>query len=167
MVLVTGHRRENFGGGFRAICGALARLSERDDVEIVYPVHLNPNVQGPVKEILSDRHNVHLIDPVDYPTFVHLMTKSHIIVTDSGGVQEEAPSLGKPVLVMRDVTERPEAVEAGTVKLVGTDQDRIFDSACRLLDNDTAYQAMSLAHNPYGDGTASERIAKEIARHEF
>ena len=164
MILVTGHRRENFGPGFERICAALSRLAGRGDVEIVYPVHLNPNVQEPVERILGSRENIHLIAPLDYLPFVFLMEKSHMIITDSGGVQEEAPSLGKPVLVMRGVTERPEAVEAGTVKLVGTDVEAIVLESERLLDNADAYAAMSRAHNPYGDGKASMRIVKEIAR---
>lgn len=162
MVLVTGHRRENFGDGFKNICEALAALAGRDDVDIVYPVHLNPNVQGPVNEILGGTENVHLLAPVDYPSFVHLMSNAHIVITDSGGIQEEAPSLGKPVLVMRDVTERPEAVDAGTVKLVGTDKARILAEATELLDNANAYETMSRAHNPYGDGKAAARIAQEV-----
>ncbi len=165
MVLVTGHRRENFGGGFRNICEGLAELAARPDIEIVYPVHLNPNVQQPVKEILGGIGNVHLLEPVDYPAFVHLMTNAHIVITDSGGIQEEAPSLGKPVLVMRDVTERPEAVDAGTVKLVGTDKARIVGEASELLDNASAYETMSRAHNPYGDGKAAGRIATEVLKY--
>lgn len=164
LILVTGHRRENHGEGFERICKALKALSERDDVQIVYPVHLNPNVQKPVKRLLSDRDNVHLIAPQDYLPFVYLMSQSYMIITDSGGVQEEAPSLGKPVLVMRDTTERPEAVDAGTVKLVGTDDSRIVAEAIELLDNDQAYAAMSEAHNPYGDGNASQRILDTILR---
>lgn len=162
LILVTGHRRENHGDGFERICAALKRLSERDDVEILYPVHLNPNVQEPVNRHLRDRANVHLIAPQDYLPFVYLMNRCHLIVTDSGGVQEEAPSLGKPVLVMRDTTERPEAVDAGTVKLVGTDMDRIVAEAEQLLDNQVAYDTMSRAHNPYGDGQASQRIVDAI-----
>lgn len=162
LVLVTGHRRESFGGGFERICQALARLAKRLDVEIVYPVHLNPNVKGPVEERLGGLPNVHLIAPLDYLPFVYLMERADIILTDSGGVQEEAPSLGKPVLVMRDTTERPEAVEAGTVRLVGTDDDLIVAETCRLLDDHHAYQAMSRAHNPYGDGFAAGRILEAI-----
>ncbi len=165
MVLVTGHRRENFGDGFEHICHALRQLAARDDIEIVYPVHLNPNVQAPVQRILGECGRVHLIEPQDYLPFVWLMDRSALIVTDSGGIQEEAPSLGKPVLVMRDVTERPEAVEAGTVRLVGTDTARIVGAAMRLLDNEAAYRLMSHAHNPYGDGRAAERIATRVARH--
>jgi UDP-N-acetylglucosamine 2-epimerase (non-hydrolysing) len=158
-ILVTGHRRENFGDGFENICRALALIAERDDVEIIYPVHLNPNVQEPVKRILGDKKNIHLLEPLDYASFAYLMSNATIIITDSGGVQEEAPSLGKPVLVMRDVTERPEAVNAGTVKLVGTDFQKISSEAIRLLDDERAYTTMSFAHNPYGDGTASKQIA--------
>ena len=161
-ILVTGHRRENFGDGFERICRALGRLAERTDVQIVYPVHLNPNVLGPVREALGNRDNVHLIEPLDYLPFVALMDRADLIITDSGGVQEEAPSLGKPVLVMRETTERPEAVEAGTVRLVGTDEDRIVREATRLLDDPKAYAAMSRAHNPYGDGQAASRIVKVI-----
>ncbi len=163
LILVTGHRRENFGDGFEHICTALKTLGQREDVQIVYPVHLNPNVQEPVRRILSDCPQVQLIAPLDYLPFVYLMSRSYLIITDSGGVQEEAPSLGKPVLVMRETTERPEAVEAGTVRLVGTDADRIVQEANELLDNNLMYQAMSQAHNPYGDGTAASRIA-EILR---
>ena len=163
IVLVTGHRRENFGQGFINICEALKTLAlNNPDIDIVYPVHLNPNVQKPVKEILSDVSNVNLIDPLQYEQFIYLMSQSYFIITDSGGVQEEAPSLGKPVLVMRDTTERPEALEAGTVKLVGTDKQVIIKEAQRLLDNDEAYEKMSKAHNPYGDGKASERIVDFI-----
>ena len=167
MILVTGHRRESFGGGFERICRALARLAHRNDVQIVYPVHLNPNVQGPVFEWLGGKPNVHLIPPQDYLPFVSLMKKAYFLITDSGGVQEEAPALGKPVLVMRDTTERPEAVEAGTVKLVGTDEDCIAAEATRLLDNETAYRQMSLAHNPYGDGKACPRIVQAVCEHHF
>ncbi len=163
MILVTGHRRENFGDGFLNICQSLKELAQRDDVQIVYPVHLNPNVQKPVNDILGEMDNVHLIAPQDYLPFVYLMNQAHIILTDSGGVQEEAPSLGKPVLVMRDTTERPEAVEAGTVKLVGTNANTIKQAVIELLDNDESYKAMSFAHNPYGDGQASHRIADFIA----
>jgi UDP-N-acetylglucosamine 2-epimerase (non-hydrolysing) len=161
-LLVTGHRRENFGGGFDRICQALARLAERDDIQIVYPVHLNPNVLGPVQQQLGECPNIHLIEPLDYAPFVWLMNHAHIIITDSGGVQEEAPSLGKPVLVMRDTTERPEAVEAGTVVLVGTDADRIVHQTNLLLDDPEKYAAMATAHNPYGDGLASQRIIEGL-----
>jgi UDP-N-acetylglucosamine 2-epimerase (non-hydrolysing) len=162
LILVTGHRRENFGDGFERICRALKRLSQRGDVQILYPVHLNPNVQEPVQRLLSDAPDVLLIEPQDYLPFVYLMSKAHLIITDSGGVQEEAPSLGKPVLVMRDTTERPEAVEAGTVRLVGTDEDKIVSEANRLLDDPTAYQAMARALNPYGDGLAAARIRNTL-----
>jgi len=164
MVLVTGHRRENFGAGFERICAAIRRLGDRPDVQIVYPVHLNPNVREPVNRLLGDHPRIHLIKPQEYLPFVHLMHSAYLIVTDSGGVQEEAPSLGKPVLVMRETTERPEAVEAGTVRLVGTDPDRIVAEAIRLLDDPSAYAAMSRAHNPYGDGHAAERIVRELVR---
>lgn len=162
MILVTGHRRESFGGGFERICSALRRIAERPDVEIVYPVHLNPNVKGPVESLLSGLSNVQLIEPQDYLPFVYLMHRSSLILTDSGGVQEEAPSLGKPVLVMRDTTERPEAVDAGTVRLVGTDENLIVSSVNNLLDDQVSYDAMSFAHNPYGDGLAAKRIIESI-----
>ena len=162
LILVTGHRRESFGQGFEDICEALGALADRGDVDIVYPVHLNPNVRVPVERILGAHDRIHLIEPLDYLPFVHLMDRADLIVTDSGGVQEEAPSLGKPVLVMRAVTERPEAVEAGTVKLVGTDKDAIVAESARLLDDAEAHAAMSRAHNPYGDGRAAERIVEEI-----
>ena len=163
IVLVTGHRRENFGQGFINICEALKELAlNNPEIDIVYPVHLNPNVQKPVKEILSNVSNIYLIDPLQYEEFIYMMSQSYFIITDSGGVQEEAPSLGKPVLVMRDTTERPEALEAGTVKLVGTDKQVIIKEAQRLLDNDEAYEKMSRAHNPYGDGKACERIVDFI-----
>lgn len=163
IILVTGHRRENFGQGFINICEALKQIAiNNPDVDIVYPVHLNPNVQKPVRELLSDVLNVHLIDPLQYETFLYLMSKSYFIITDSGGVQEEAPSLGKPVLVMRDTTERPEAVEAGTVKLVGTDSETIIKEAQKLMDDKIEYEKMSKAHNPYGDGKACEKIVKFI-----
>lgn len=162
MLLVTGHRRESFGDGFQRICRALAQISERDDIQIIYPVHLNPNVKGPVEKHLSDAQNINLIAPQDYLPFVHLMHRAHVILTDSGGVQEEAPSLGKPVLVMRDTTERPEAVDAGTVKLVGTDADLIVSEVSRLFDDPVAHDAMARAHNPYGDGGAADRIRDAI-----
>ena len=167
MVLVTGHRRESFGEGFERICQSLYQLSEREDIQIVYPVHLNPNVREPVNRILKDRSNVFLIEPQDYLPFVYLMNQSYIIITDSGGVQEEAPSLGKPVLVMRENTERPEAVEAGTVRLVGTKVDTIVSEAIRLLDNSDAYQEMSFSHNPYGDGQAVKRIIGSLLNEEY
>ncbi len=162
LILVTGHRRENFGSGFEGICSALAQLANRDDVQIVYPVHLNPNVREPVHRLLGALSNVHLIEPLDYLPFIHLMDKSSLILTDSGGIQEEAPSLGKPVLVMRDTTERPEAVAAGTVKLVGTHPGRICAEVERLLDSKQAYDEMARAHNPYGDGQACQRIVHSI-----
>ena len=159
LILVTGHRRESFGGGFERICQALVQTAEQHpEVQIVYPVHLNPNVQEPVNRLLRQSPSIHLIEPQDYLPFVYLMNKAHIILTDSGGIQEEAPSLGKPVLVMRDTTERPEAVEAGTVKLVGTHIDQITQELTRLLTDSTAYERMSQAHNPYGDGLACQRI---------
>lgn len=162
LILVTGHRRESFGGGFERICSALATIAKREDVQIIYPVHLNPNVKGPVEISLGELERVKLIPPQDYLPFVHLMRRADIILTDSGGVQEEAPSLGKPVLVMRDTTERPEAVDAGTVKLVGTDDDLIVRETSKLLDDQAAYDAMSRAHNPYGDGLASQRIRDAV-----
>ena len=163
MILVTGHRRENFGSGFDDICRALRTLAEREpDVEIVYPVHLNPNVQRPVRAILSGLRNVHLLSPQEYRPFVFLMDHAYIILTDSGGVQEEAPSLGKPVLVMRNHTERPEAVKAGTVRLVGTDSRKIVREVSRLLHDENHYTTMSRAHNPYGDGKSSGRIVRAI-----
>lgn len=157
-ILITGHRRENFGSGFEEICNALASLAKRDDVELVYPVHLNPNVQEPVRRLLGDILNIHLIEPLDYLSFVYLMNRAYLIITDSGGIQEEAPSLGKPVLVIRDTTERPEAIQAGTVKLVGTDAVKICREMNELLDDEVAYQRMAFAHNPYGDGYAAKRI---------
>lgn len=163
LVLVTGHRRESFGPGFEQICQALRALGEREDVEIVYPVHLNPNVREPVRRILGACPNTHLIEPLEYLPFVYLMSRAYLIVTDSGGIQEEAPSLGKPVLVMRETTERPEAVAAGTAKLVGTDRERIVGEAARLLEDAAAYRAMAQVHNPYGDGQAAKRIARICA----
>lgn len=166
LILVTGHRRENFGEGFEQICQALKSLAEaHGDVEILYPVHLNPNVQEPVKRILGGTPSVHLVDPQDYLPFVYLMDRATLLITDSGGVQEEAPSLGKPVLVMRDTTERPEAVTAGTVKLVGTDAAKIVAEATRLLTDRGAFETMSRAHNPYGDGLASARIVEFLRNH--
>ncbi len=160
MVLITGHRRESFGGGFERICQAIAQLATtHPDHDFVYPVHLNPNVQQPVNRLLSGLNNVHLIAPQDYLPFVWLMMNARLILTDSGGIQEEAPSLGKPVLVMRDTTERPDAVTAGTVKLVGTETEAIYEAANQLLTDEVAWQAMSHAHNPYGDGTAARQIA--------
>ncbi|CCN70295.1 UDP-N-acetyl glucosamine-2-epimerase [Vibrio nigripulchritudo SFn118] len=163
MVLITGHRRESFGDGFERICSAISTLAEMySDVNFVYPVHLNPNVREPVNRLLANKGNVHLVDPQDYLPFVYLMDSSSVILTDSGGIQEEAPSLGKPVLVMRETTERPEAVAAGTVKLVGTDIEKIIREVSNLLDNEAEYQKMSVAHNPYGDGKASKRILDAI-----
>ncbi|WP_223550102.1 non-hydrolyzing UDP-N-acetylglucosamine 2-epimerase [Aestuariivivens sp. NBU2969] len=163
IILVTGHRRENHGQGFINICEALRNIAlQHPNCDIIYPVHLNPNVQKPVYELLSDVSNIKLIAPLSYPAFVWLMEKSYLIITDSGGVQEEAPSLGKPVLVMRDTTERPEAVEAGTVLLVGTETDKIIEETNRLLEDIVAYQSMSQLHNPYGDGKACERIVNYI-----
>lgn len=159
LILVTGHRRENFGEGFKNICRALKLIAvEHSQAEIVYPVHLNPNVQDPVREYLSDVDAIHLIPPLDYLPFVYLMNRAHIVLTDSGGIQEEAPSLGKPVLVMRETTERPEAVEAGTVKLVGTSAERIVENVALLLDDPDHYDVMSRVQNPYGDGQACRRI---------
>ncbi|MCG9595323.1 UDP-N-acetylglucosamine 2-epimerase (non-hydrolyzing) [Vibrio sp. Isolate25] len=164
LILVTGHRRESFGGGFERICQALSDTAKRHpDCQILYPVHLNPNVQEPVNRLLKNIPNIHLVEPQQYLPFVYLMNKAHIILTDSGGIQEEAPSLGKPVLVMRDTTERPEAVEAGTVKLVGTDSGLICRELTQLLTDKTAYESMSQAHNPYGDGLACQRIADILA----
>ncbi len=165
LILVTSHRRENFGNGFIHEMQAMARISERPDVELVYPVHRNPNVQGPAHEILGARPNIHLIEPLPYVPFVDLMRRASLILTDSGGIQEEAPSLGKPVLVLREKTERPEAVEAGTVKLVGTDEERIVAEAMRLLDDPCEYARMTRVHNPYGDGHACERIAKVLEQY--
>jgi UDP-N-acetylglucosamine 2-epimerase (non-hydrolysing) len=165
LILVTCHRRENFGEGVLQICQALKEISKdyRDEVEILYPVHLNPNISHPVKELLVGEKNIHLIEPVDYEEFIFLMDQSYLILTDSGGVQEEAPSLGKPVLVLREVTERPEAVEAGTVLLVGTDKNKIKEKVSQLINNDNScYDKMSTAHNPYGDGHAVEKIIKLI-----
>ncbi len=165
-VLITGHRRENFGKGFEQICQALQELSnEFPDVNFIYPVHLNPNVQEPVRKYLSGRKNIHLIEPLSYLPFVAAMYKSDIVLTDSGGVQEEAPSFGKPVLVMRENTERPEAVTAGTVKLVGTDPGKIFNEVKLLLTDSAAYSKMANAVNPYGDGLASKRIVKIISQY--
>jgi|TARA_B100001059_G_C17806597_1_gene569570 UDP-N-acetylglucosamine 2-epimerase (non-hydrolysing) len=165
LILVTGHRRESFGGGFERICEALAQTAKNHpDCQILYPVHLNPNVQEPVNRILKSINNIHLVEPQQYLPFVYLMNRANIILTDSGGIQEEAPSLGKPVLVMRDTTERPEAVDAGTVKLVGTDVVKITTALNELLENDIAYKEMSRAHNPYGDGKACQRICDILAK---
>ncbi len=169
MVLITGHRRENFGEGFLNICNAIKTLKEKyQDVDFVYPMHLNPNVRRPIHEIfgddLSDLGNMFFIEPLEYLSFVFLMEKSHIVLTDSGGIQEEAPGIGKPVLVMRDTTERPEALDAGTVVLVGTDYDKIVNNVSLLLDDTAAYERMSRANNPYGDGLASGRIVNELMK---
>jgi UDP-N-acetylglucosamine 2-epimerase (non-hydrolysing) len=163
LILMTGHRRENFGGGFERICEAITLLARRyPEADFVYPVHLNPNVREPVMRTLGGVKNIHLIEPLDYLPFVYLMNRSFIILTDSGGIQEEAPSLGKPVLVMRDTTERPEAVSAGTVKLVGTSTQQIVDGVVTLMDDHQAYEAMAFAHNPYGDGYACARIEQVL-----
>jgi UDP-N-acetylglucosamine 2-epimerase (non-hydrolysing) len=159
LIVVTAHRRESFGDGFGRICRALAKIADRGDVQLVYPVHPNPNVQDPVERYLATHPNVSLIAPLSYVPFVDLMRRAYLLITDSGGIQEEGPSLGKPILVLREKTERPEAVTAGTVKLVGTDEDRIVREATVLLDDRTAYDQMSRVHNPYGDGWASARIA--------
>lgn len=162
LILVTGHRRESFGQGFENICNALLRIAELNDIQIIYPVHLNPNVQEPVNRLLSNTGNIHLIPPLEYLPFLYLMKRSTLVITDSGGIQEEAPSLGIPVLVTRDTTERPEAVIAGTVKLVGTDSEAIVAEAEKLLEDTVYYEQMSIAHNPYGDGKACERIIEDI-----
>ena len=159
LIVVTAHRRESFGDGFVRICRALAKIADRDDVQLVYPVHPNPNVQGPVERYLSNHPRVHLITPQSYVPFVDLMRRAYLLITDSGGIQEEGPSLGKPILVLREKTERPEAVTAGTVKLVGTDEERIVSEAARLLEDRAAYDAMARVHNPYGYGRASDRIS--------
>ena len=163
IILITGHRRENFGHGFRNICNALKTIADNNpDFDIVYPVHFNPNVQKPVREILSNAKNIHLIEPLSYECFIYMMSKSFFIITDSGGIQEEAPSLGKPVLVMRDSSERPEAIKAGTVKLVGTDYAKIIEESQKLIDDENEYNKMSKAYNPYGDGKASLKILNFI-----
>jgi UDP-N-acetylglucosamine 2-epimerase (non-hydrolysing) len=163
MILVTGHRRESFGEGLRQICRALKKLADHNPhIRIIYPVHLNPHVLLPVRRALGDQPNVQLISPVDYLRFVHLLNQCYFVLTDSGGIQEEAPSLGKPVLVMRNTTERPEGIEAGTAKLVGTNSERILAEAQKLLDDKDAYEKMSRAANPYGDGKASERIVRVL-----
>lgn len=164
LVLVTGHRRENFSGGLERVCRALAALAERGDIQIVYPVHLNPNVQATAKAVLSASPDVHLIEPLDYLPFVYLMRRSYLIVTDSGGIQEEAPGLGKPVLVTRDTTERPEAIDAGTARLIGTSSESLLDAATELLDDADAYAAMAQARNPFGDGQAAERIVARLTQ---
>ena len=165
LILITGHRRENFGDGFVNMCEAIKEIAlKNSNFDLVYPVHLNPNVQKPVKEILGDIPNIYLIDPLEYLPFIYLMEKSYLVLTDSGGIQEEAPSLGKPVMVMRDTTERPEAVKAGTVELVGTDRDLIVRKVNELILNKNKYQKMSMAHNPYGDGDASSKIVFQITQ---
>lgn len=165
LILVTAHRRESFGGDFENICGAISEIAERKDVQIVWPVHRNPNVTRPVEAALRGRTNVILAEPLEYVQFVDLMRRAYFLITDSGGIQEEAPSLGKPVLVLRKTTERPEAVEVGTVKLVGTDPGRIVKESARLLEDREEYERMARLHNPYGDGQASARIARRIASH--
>jgi len=161
VILVTGHRRESFGEGFERICQGLRMIAERNaGVDVVYPVHLNPRVREPVRRVLSGLENVHLIEPLDYETFVYLMNRAYLILTDSGGIQEEAPSLGKPVLVMREVTERPEAIEAGTARLVGTDSEAIWEATQTLLDDRAEYERMAHIANPFGDGKAAERITR-------
>ena len=162
VILVTGHRRENFGDGMESVCRALARLAADPGAEVVYPVHPNPNVLDPVHRLLGEISNVHLVAPMDYLPFVYLMSRAYFVITDSGGIQEEAPSLGKPVLVMRETTERPEAVSAGTVRMVGVDEERILTEARRLLTDPDHYRRMSTAHNPYGDGRAADRIAQIV-----
>jgi UDP-N-acetylglucosamine 2-epimerase (non-hydrolysing) len=164
LVLVTAHRRESFGEGFERICSALRRLASRPDVQVVYPVHRNPNVLDPVEKLLGNTANVTLLDPVPYASFVDLMMRSHFILTDSGGLQEEAPSLGKPLLVMRETTERPEGIDAGTAVLVGTDVEKITQEGMRLLDDVDHYTRMARAHNPYGDGHARERITAALGQ---
>jgi len=164
LILVTGHRRENFGPGVQSMCEAIATLAKtREEIEIVYPVHLNPNIKGPVFERLGNLPRLHLIDPQPYLPFLALMDRAHLLLTDSGGVQEEGPALGKPVLVMREVTERPEAVDVGAAELVGTDRERIISGVCRLLDDPAHYQRMASAGSAYGDGTAAERIVEFLA----
>ena len=168
LILVTGHRRESFGGGFERICQALVEIARRfPDSQVLYPVHLNPNVREPVQRLLRNIDNIRLIEPLDYLPFVYLMNRAHIILTDSGGIQEEAPSLGKPVLVMRETTERPEALDAGTVRLVGTDSGLIVQEVERLLNNEAAYKDMAYAHNPYGDGKACDRIVEILSHREW
>jgi UDP-N-acetylglucosamine 2-epimerase (non-hydrolysing) len=162
LIVVTAHRRESFGDGFERICRALAELANRDDVQVIYPVHPNPNVQDPVQRLLAGHRNIRLIEPLSYVPFVDLMRRAYLLITDSGGIQEEGPSLGKPILVLREKTERPEAVTAGTVKLVGTDERRIVGEAVQLLDHRDLYERMAHVHNPYGDGHASARIASII-----
>ena len=164
VIAVTSHRRENFGDGMKAIADAIAGIAARDDVAVIFPIHPNPHVRSAMEPILDNLANVALIDPLDYPHFVRLLAISELVLTDSGGVQEEAPSLGKPVLVMRETTERPEGIEAGTARLVGTDKQRIVSEIFKLLDDKDAYSAMARAHNPFGDGTAAKQIAEIVAR---
>lgn len=163
LVLVTGHRRENFGQGMQDICRALKEIAERGDVQVVYPVHLNPNVQGPVRELLGGVPGIVLVPPLEYTPFVHLLSQATLVLTDSGGIQEEAPALGVPVLVMREVTERPEAIEAGTARLVGTQPEAIVAAATLLLDDKGVHESMSKAHNPFGDGHAAARIVERLS----
>ena len=165
LILVTAHRRESFGEGFEQICEALAALARRPDVQIVYPVHRNPNVQEAVHRRLAEVPGIELLDPIDYIPLIDLLIRCHFVLTDSGGIQEEAPSLGKPVLVMREITERPEAVEAGTALVVGADRARIVEQVTRLLDDPVHYDRMSHRHNPYGDGHACERIAEALGQY--
>lgn len=166
LILMTGHRRENFGDGFKNICEALKKIAQRNkDVLLIYPLHLNPSVKGPVEKLLSGQNNIFLVEPLEYIEFVYLMSRSYLVLTDSGGIQEEAPSFGKPVLVLREKTERPEAVKSGTVKLVGTDVEEILKNTENLLNNPKKYEEMSFSHNPYGDGKASKRIANILERH--
>jgi UDP-N-acetylglucosamine 2-epimerase (non-hydrolysing) len=167
LILVTGHRRENFGTGFENICHALGKLARRGDVEIVYPVHMNPQVREPVSRILEGQRNVHLVEPLEYLPFVYLMDRSYLILTDSGGIQEEAPALGKPVLVMRNTTERPEAIEAGTARLVGTQQQSIVAQVSKLLDDESEYARMSTATNPFGDGKSAQKISSVLSNFAF
>lgn len=162
LILVTSHRRENFGDALRQVCSALLHLSTRDDIQIVYPVHLNPNIRGPVNELLAKQKNIYLLDPQDYLPFIYLMIHSYLILTDSGGIQEEGPALGKPVLVVRDNTERPEGLKAGTTKLIGTNDAVIIKNIENLLDESAAYEIMSTASNPYGDGKSAERISERL-----
>lgn len=162
IVAVTTHRRENFGGGLKSVAEAVRRIAQRPDVAVIFPVHPNPNVRGPMAEVLGELDNVAMIDPLDYPNFVRLLSLCDFVMTDSGGVQEEAPALAKPVLVLRETTERPEGVTAGTAKLVGNDEDTIVTEASRLLDDSAAYEAMARAHNPFGDGKSSDRIARIV-----
>ena len=166
MILITGHRRENFGNGFENICSAIESLAlDFKEVRFIYPVHLNPNVSNPVKDILSGLKNVYLIEPLEYVPFIYLMMNCYFIMTDSGGIQEEAPSLGKPVLVMRDVTERPEAVDAGTVILVGSNKEKIILNASQLIDNSALYNKIAITKNPYGDGDSSKRIVRILKKY--